>query len=130
MDENNGAVRIANAIIELSLEDLRSCGKKLSTEEAIDLAESLIDESLDFECKETATKVRRFSSALALWRDAREFFVYPTSSLKILCEVLNLDPEAVRGRIKEECALPFNTKLAADAASEFMLFRQRYVNKS
>ena len=126
----DSAVKIALAVLELSLEDLRATGKKLSTECNVNLAEALIGEELDFQCGKTAINVRKFSSSLSLWRDARVFFVSPSSSLPVFCEVIGLDPDAVRGHLREECALPFNAMLASKAAGDYMLFRQRYANKS
>ena len=128
--KEDNAVKIALAVLELSLEDLRETGKKLSTECNIKLAEALIDEDLDFQCGRTAADVRKFSSALNLWRDARVFFVSPSSSLPVFCEVIGIDPGAVRAHLREECALPFNSMLASKAAGDYMLFRQRYANKS
>jgi hypothetical protein len=116
-------------IITSSLEDLRNAGEQLRKAKWVLFATDLLDGNLDKECPQTAVKVKTFSNHLNKFREARAFFVAPSSSLTMCCDATGLDTQAVRDRLAPEMLLEFNTMLADKAVTDFMTYRRNYVNK-
>ena len=69
----------------------------------------------------TRTKVIRLHDRLRIWREARSWFMVPKGSFKTVCELLDLDPAAVRERLWGFLHFKFNASLA-DAA--FLRYRK------
>ena len=116
-------------IITSSLETLRVSRTRLNQPINVGLAEALIDGTVDKECPVMASRVKLFAKTLESFREARAFFMSLGSSLGICCEVVGLNAEAVRDKLRPETQLEFNTLLAGDAVASYMDYRRGYVNK-
>ncbi|HIK62014.1 MAG TPA: hypothetical protein EYF98_15135 [Planctomycetes bacterium] len=131
-ESTDGETRLAYALFMDALDDLRSSKKALEGRIGCTLAEDLLDGTLlrDFDNEELASAVRGFSKTLETYREARRYFMDGASAAVYHAGVVGLDGSAAVSRVRLECSLPFNSRLAADAATEFMAHRQRYANKS
>ena len=116
-------------IITTSLNDLRASGAQLSKKKNLIVAESLISGNIDKEASDVAVHVKSFANYLTSFRSAREFFTDPNSGLNLYCEATGLNPTAVREKLLPETQLAFNTKLAQEAVTEYMMYRRSFVNK-
>jgi hypothetical protein len=131
-ESTDGETRLAYTLFMNALEDLRSSKRALEGQAGSALAEGLLSGTLleDFDNEELANVVRGFSKTLETYREARRYFMDGASAAVYHADVVGLDGSAAVSRVRLECSLPFNSRLVAKAAAEFMAHRQRYANKS
>jgi len=124
-------IELAYMVFMGAVEDLRSSALILSRTTACDIADGLIDGTFlaDFGDEYTAKVVRSFSKTLSVYREARDYFMSPGSNARFHANVVGLDGEAPVSKMRTECTLPFNSKLAADACDAFMSARMKFANK-
>jgi len=131
IDNTDAAINLAMTVFMGALEDLRFAKRELETRVAQDIAEALLDGTFaaDYADEDAARVVKMFRKTLDRYREARRYFMDGQSNAVYHANVVGLDGQAAVSRVRVECILPFNTRLAAQACDEFMSLRMKYANK-
>ena len=116
VEADDAIQNLAYTVFMDAVDQLRSAKVILEETAVVEAAEKLIDSKFDVKHADAT----RLSAALGNYREARQYFVNPTSSAAYHASVCGLNGNAAVSKMRTECVLPFNSLLASKAVESFL----------